>query len=60
MKKIYFKPEVQVMAVESLSFVLAGSVDQVTNNAGLDETITGGSGPARARSFGGWSDGEEE
>jgi hypothetical protein len=31
-----------------------------SNNAGLNEVISGGSGTARARSFDGWGDDDEE
>ena len=53
MKKIYFKPEVQVLAVDSQTFVLAGN-DSNTIPPGEPNQ------PAGARSFGAWADGEEE
>ena len=59
-KKIYMKPTMNVVKIQHQAHLLAGSIDSVN---GGDTGIGfggGGSGPARARSFGGdWDDWDE-
>ena len=51
------KPAMRVVLLNATAQLLSGStVDRNINNVGLDEDILPGSGPARARSFGGWDD----
>ncbi|MBQ8486155.1 MAG: hypothetical protein IJ533_00700 [Prevotella sp.] len=58
-KKEYQKPEMNVVLLQHQSHLLAGSVDSINSNAEL-RNGGGGSGPARARSFGGFDDWDEE
>ena len=60
MKKDYCKPTMNVVKIQHKCQILAGSVGDIN---GGDTGITGGgpgSGPARARSFGGWDDDWDE
>ena len=58
MKKIYSKPAMHVVRIQH-SGIICTSVTDTDGNAGLNYR-GGGSGPARARSLGGWDDWEEE
>ena len=59
-KKEYQKPTMNVVLLQHQAHLLAGSVTSV-NSGGTDIGYGGGgSGPARARSFGGWDDWDEE
>ena len=57
MKKKYMKPTMMVVTLQQQSIICASDVTSVTGNADLDYG-GGGSGPARARSYGGidWDD----
>lgn len=64
MKKTYEKPAMTVVTINMSHYIL--NVSNLDGNAGLrgagaDGSITGGSGPARARSNGGtgWDDWDE-
>ena len=61
MKKIYMKPDMKVVKLQHQCHILSGSeVRGIGGNADVDFG-GGGSGPARARSFGGigWDDWDE-
>lgn len=63
MKRDYLKPATWVVLLNTRVQLLSNSPATVTtnsNNAGLNEVISGGSGTARARSYGGWGDDDEE
>lgn len=63
MKRDYLKPATWVVLLNTRVQLLSNSPATVTtnsNNAGLNEVISGGSGTARARSFDGWGDDDEE
>ena len=63
MKKNYQKPATRVVLLNTRVQLLSNSPATVTtnsNNAGLNEVISGGSGTARARSFDAWGDDDEE
>ena len=48
MKKKYMIPEQHVVMLQHSIQLLSGSVTGLSNNADLEETITGGSEPGRA------------
>ncbi|MBQ8097137.1 MAG: hypothetical protein IJ533_00750 [Prevotella sp.] len=57
-KNDYQKPEIRVVKIQHKQHLLSGSVNSVD---GGDTGIGfggGGTGPAKARSFGGWDDEE--
>ena len=55
------KPQMEVVEIKMGQQLLAGSrVTKTSNNAGFNETISGGSGDARASSFDGWDDDWDE
>ena len=59
-KKDYQKPEMRVVKIQQQAHLLSGS--GVNNVDGGDTGIGyggGGSGPAKARGFGGWDDWDE-
>jgi hypothetical protein len=63
MKRDYLKPATRVVLLNTRVQLLSYSPATVTtnsNNAGLNEVISGGSGTARARSFDAWGDDDEE
>ena len=63
MKRDYLKPATRVVLLNTRVQLLSYSSATVTtnsNNAGLNEVISGGSGTARARSFDAWGDDDEE
>jgi hypothetical protein len=63
MKRDYLKPATRVVLLNTRVQLLSNSPATVTtnsNNAGLNEVISGGSGTARARSFDGWGEDAEE
>ena len=63
MKRDYLKPATRVVLLNTRVQLLSNSPATVTtnsNNAGLNEVISGGSGTARARSFDVWGDDDEE
>ena len=63
MKRDYLKPATRVVLLNTRVQLLSNSPATVTtnsNNAGLNEVISGGSGTARARSFDAWGDDDEE
>jgi hypothetical protein len=63
MKRDYLKPATRVVLLNTRVQLLSNSPATVTtnsNNAGLNEVISGGSGTARARSFDAWGDEDEE
>jgi len=57
MKKKYMKPTMMVVKLQQQSIICSSPVSDVNGNADLDFG-GGGSGPARARSYGGidWDD----
>ena len=59
-KKDYKKPALRVVRLQHQGIICASEVNRTSNNAGLNEEILGGSGTARARSFGGWDDEDED
>ena len=63
MKRDYLKPATRIVLLNTRVQLLSNSPATVTtnsNNAGLNEVISGGSGTARARSFDAWGDEDEE
>ena len=58
MKKNYQKPAMQVVAISQQCNILTDSVHTVGGNAGFNAKVSGGSGPARSRSFDDWDDEE--
>ncbi len=64
MKRDYLKPATRVVLLNTRVQLLTNSpattVKSNSNNVGLNEVISGGSGTARARSFGAWGDDDEE
>ena len=63
MKRDYLKPATRVVLLNTRVQLLSNSPATVTtnsNNAGLNEVISGGSGTARARSFDAWGDDDEK
>ena len=63
MKRDYLKPATRVVLLNTRVQLLSNSPATVTtnsNNAGLNEVISGGSGTARARSFDAWGDDDDE
>ena len=63
MKRDYLKPATRIVLLNTRVQLLSNSPATVTtnsNNAGLNEVISGGSGTARARSFDAWGDDDEE
>ena len=63
MKRDYLKPATRVVLLNTRVQLLSNSPATVTtnsNNAGLNEVISSGSGTARARSFDAWGDDDEE
>jgi hypothetical protein len=62
MKKNYQKPATRVVLLNTRVQLLTNSntVKSNSNNAGLNEVISGGNGTARARSFDAWGDDDEE
>ena len=58
-KKEYQKPTMNVVKIQQTQ-MLCSSVTGTSNNAGINEDILPGSGPARARSFGGFDDWDED
>lgn len=59
MKKKYMKPTMMMDTLQQESIICASDVTSVSSNADLDYD-GGGSGTARARSFDGWGDDDEE
>ena len=59
MKKEYIKPTVKVVQLQHRTHLLSGSVNGLSNNAGLNENIGSGNGDARSRSFDGFDDWDE-
>ena len=63
MKRDYLKPATRIVLLNTRVQLLSNSPATVTtnsNNAGLNEVISGGSGTARARSFDAWGEDDEE
>ena len=63
MKRDYLKPATRVVLLDTRVQPLSNRPATVitnSNNAGLNEVISGGSGTARARSFDAWGDDDEE
>jgi hypothetical protein len=63
MKRDYLKPATRVVLLNTRVQLLTSTTTTVTtnsNNAGLNEVISAGSGTARARSFDAWGDEDEE
>ena len=64
MKKLYQKPEIQVVRINHSVQLLAGSekytggAKGLSNNAGFDKTITGSNGGGRSRGWDDWDDEE--
>jgi hypothetical protein len=60
MKQNYMKPATRVVLLKTRAHLLLNSTTVTTNsnNVGLNEEISGGSGPARARSV--WDDDWDE
>ena len=59
-KQGYLKPTIKVVTLQQQSIICSSPVRSVNGNAGLNYD-GGGSGPARARSYGGidWDDWDE-
>ena len=57
-KKAYQKPTLRVVKIEQAHIICASDVTSVGGNAGLNSSISAGSGPARSRSYSDWDDEE--
>jgi hypothetical protein len=56
MKNKYIKPEMTVMHIEQRGIICTSQVNQVSNNADLNEEISGGHGIVRSRQYDAWDD----
>lgn len=59
MKKEYNSPSMEVLELDSLSQLMAGSVTNVDSNADIEPVVEGGNEPPRAKEAGDWSYGWE-
>ena len=59
MKRKYDKPTINVVSIQHQG-IICTSANKTINNAGFNETISGGSGDARASSFDDWDDDWDE
>ncbi len=59
MKKIYLKPQTELLSFNQTENLLQASVSKLNNEAGFNEEILPGSGEGRSRSYI-WDDENEE
>ena len=57
MKKSYQQPMLHIIRIRPTQLLCAsGPVQRTSNNAGINEEVTGGDGPARVKGYNVWDD----
>ncbi len=60
MKTTYQQPMLRVVKIQATHLICdSGIVQRASNNAGIDETVEAGNGPARVKGYSVWDDDEK-